>query len=101
MDALAFLPAPEVAARVRDGSVSAREVVEASIRRIEALDPQLGAFIELDAERALAEADAIGAGDPRAFAGVPIAVKANTPVAGLCMNLGSRFLSQHRPTHSA
>ena len=101
MDALAFLPAPEVAARVRDGSVSAREVVEASIRRIEALDPQLGAFIELDAERALAEADTIGAGDPRAFAGVPIAVKANTPVAGLCMNLGSRFLSQHRPTHSA
>ena len=49
-----ILPAPEVAARVRDGSVSAREVVEASIRRIEALDPQLGAFIELDAERALA-----------------------------------------------
>ena len=80
MDALAFLPAPEVAARVRDGSVSAREVVEASIRRIEALDPQLGAFIELDAERALAEADTIGAGDPRAFAGVPIAVKANTPI---------------------
>ena len=33
------------------------------------------------------------AGDPRAFAGVPIAVKANTPVAGLCMNLGSRFLA--------
>ena len=72
-----------------------------AIRRIEALDPQLGAFIELDAERALAEADTIGAGDPRAFAGVPIAIKANTPVAGLCMNLGSRFLSQHRPTHSA
>ena len=57
MDALAFLPATELAARVRDGAVSAREVVEASVRRIEALDPQLGAFVELDAERALAEAD--------------------------------------------
>ncbi len=94
-------PRLEVAARVRDGSVSAREVVEASIRRIEALDPQLGAFIELDAERALAEADAIPRGDERAFAGVQVAVKANTPVAGLCMNFASRFLAGHRPTHSA
>ena len=101
MDALAFLPAPEVAARIRDGAVSAREVVEASVRRIEALDPQLGAFVELDPEGALAEADAIGRDDPRAFAGVPVAVKANTAVAGLCMNFASRFLAGHRPTHSA
>ena len=101
MDALAFLPAPEVAARIRDGAVSAREVVEASIRRIEALDPQLGAFVELDPDGALAEADAIGRDDQRAFAGVPVAVKANTAVAGMCMNFASRFLSGHRPTHSA
>ncbi len=101
MDALAFLPAPEVAARIRDGAVSAREVVEAAVRRIEALDPQLGAFVELDPERALAEADGIGREDPRAFAGVPIAVKANTAVAGLCMNFASRFMAGHRPTHSA
>ena len=64
MDALAFLPATEVAARVRDGSVSAREVVEAAVRRIEALDPQLNAFVELDAKRALAEADTIARGRP-------------------------------------
>jgi amidase len=101
MDALAFLPSTEVAARIRDGAVSAREAVEASVRRIEALNPELNAFIELDAERALAEADEIRPGDERAFAGVPIAVKANTPVAGLCMNFGSRFLAGHRPTHSA
>ena len=101
MDALAFLPSTEVAARIRDGAVSAREAVEASVRRIEALNPELNAFIELDAERALAEADEIRPGDERAFAGVPIAIKANTPVAGLCMNFGSRFLAGHRPTHSA
>src|SRR5688572_25421438 len=101
MDALAFLPATELAACIRDRAVTPREVVDACVRRIEALDPQLGAFVELDAERALAEADAIPAGDERAFAGVPVAVKANTPVAGLCMNFASRFLSGHRPTHSA
>ncbi len=101
MDALAFLPSTEVAARIRDGAISAREAVEASVRRIEALNPELNAFVEVDAERALAEADEIRPGDERAFAGVPIAVKANTPVAGLCMNFGSRFLAGHRPTHSA
>ena len=49
MDALAFLPAPEVAARVRDGSSRPVRSSRPCIRRIEALDPQLGAFVELDA----------------------------------------------------
>jgi len=101
MDALAYMSAVELAARVRDRSVSPHEVVEASVRRIEAIDPHLGAFVELDAERALAEADAMEPDDQRPFAGVPIAVKANTPVAGLCMNFASSFLAGHRPTHSA
>ena len=101
MDALAFLSAAELAARIRDRSVSPREAVEACVRRIEAIDPQLGAFVELDAERALEEADAVEQRDERPFAGVPIAIKANTPVAGMCMNFASAFLAGHRPTHSA
>ena len=101
MDALAFLPATELAARIHDGTLSAREAVEAAVRRIEALDAHLGAFVELDGDRAVAEAEAIAPGDQRPFAGVPIAIKANTAVAGLGMSFGSRFLSEHRPTHSA
>ena len=57
--------------------------------------------MEVDAERALAAADEIEPGDERPFAGVPIAIKSNVPVAGLCMNFGSKFLSGHRPGHSA
>ena len=45
MDALAFLPATEMAARIHDGALSAREAVEASVRRIEALDGFLGAIL--------------------------------------------------------
>src|SRR5918999_1284785 len=101
MDALAFMPATELAARIRDGSFTAREVTEATIRRIEAVDPQIGAFVELDAEAALEQAAQVSPGDRRPFAGVPIAVKANTAVAGMCMNFASRFLAGHRPTHSA
>jgi amidase len=101
MDDIAFLPAVDLAALVRAGTASARELVEATLRRIEALDPALNAFVELDAERALAAADAVAPRDERPFAGVPVAVKANTPVEGLCMNMGSRFLAGHRPDHSA
>jgi len=101
MDALAFMPAPELAARIRDGSFTAREVTDATIRRIEGIEPQLGAFVELDAEAALEQAATVATGDRRPFAGVPIAVKANTAVAGMCMNYASRFLAGHRPTHSA
>jgi amidase len=55
----------------------------------------------VDAERALEAADAIEPGDERPFAGVPIAIKSNVPVAGLCMNFASKFLSGHRPSHNA
>src|SRR5690348_11369070 len=98
---LMFTPAGELAARVRGGELSARELVQASLDRIEALDGALNAFVEVDGERALAAADEVQPGDTRPFAGVPIAVKANVPVEGLCMNFGSKFLSGHRPGHSA
>jgi amidase len=97
----AFTSAAELAALVRTGEVSPRELVEAALRRIEALEPKLNAFIELDAERALAAADALQPGDAHPFAGVPVAIKGNTPVAGLCLNFGSKFLAGHRAGHSA
>jgi amidase len=98
---LMLKPVPELAALVRGGEISAREVVGAALRRIEDLDDRINAFIEVDGERALAAADEIQPGDERPFAGVPIAIKANVPVAGLCMNFGSKFLAGHRPGHSA
>ena len=101
LDALAFKTAPEVAALIRGGGVSAAEAVELTLRRIEAADAHIGAFIEVDGDRALAEAAAIRARDPRPFAGVPIAVKGNVPVAGLCMSYASRLLAGYRPNHNA
>jgi len=74
---LLFRPVTELAAAVRSGELSARELVQASLDRIEDLNPQLNAFVDVFAEEALAEAASIGAGDPRPFAGVPIAIKNN------------------------
>ncbi len=98
---LMLKPVSELAALVRGGEIRAREMVSAALERIGDLDDRVNAFVEVDAERALAAADAIEPGDERPFAGVPIAIKANTPVAGLCMNFGSKFLAGHRPGHSA
>src|SRR5437763_3072967 len=67
--------ATEQAAAIRSGEVSSRELVEESLRAIEALNGELNAFVILAAERALAEADAIEQGDDRPLAGVPIAIK--------------------------
>jgi amidase len=98
---LMLKPVTELASLVRGGEILAREVVSAALRRIDDLDGPLNAFVEVDAERALAAADAIEPGDERPFAGVPIAIKANVPVEGLCMNFGSRFLAGHKPDHNA
>ncbi|MBS1868653.1 MAG: amidase [Actinobacteria bacterium] len=96
MHDLLFRPASELAALVRAGEVTARELVSASLERIEALDGQLNAFTHVDADGALAAADAIGAGDARPFAGVPIAIKDNQPVAGMpltfCADLFGDFV---------
>ena len=74
-DELMFLSALEQARLVREGEVTARELVEASLAAIEARDGELNAFVHLTAEQALAAADEVEAGDPRPFAGVPIAIK--------------------------
>jgi len=98
---LLFKPVGELARLVRDGELSARELCEISLERIEALDPLLNAFVDVDAEGALASADQIAPGDPRPFAGVPMAIKTNTPVRGLTMNMGSALLAGHRADHDA
>jgi len=92
---LMFRPAIELAAMVRSGEVSARELTEVSLARIEELNPECNAFVQVDSERALATAAKIGPGDARPFAGVPIAIKNNRPVQGLRFTYGCPLMSEH------
>ena len=85
---LLFKPAGELAALIRDGELTSRELVETSLERIEALEPELNAFVHLDPDGALAAADAVGPGDDRPFAGVPIAIKDTAAVAGMALHAG-------------
>jgi amidase len=92
MSDLLFRPASELAGLVRDGELSARELVQASLDRIDAVNPELNAFVDVFDEEALAAADAIAPGDERPFAGVPIAIKNNRPVAGHRMTYCAEFM---------
>ncbi|HWH95478.1 MAG TPA: amidase [Baekduia sp.] len=88
MDAttLAFAGAAEQARLIRAGEVSSREVVEATLTRIEWINPQINAYRVVLAERALLEADQADGrrkgGDARPLLGVPVAIKDDVDVAG-------------------
>ena len=90
-------PADELAALVRSGKLSAGELVDASLARIDALQPQVNAFVDVDHDGARAAAAAVGAGDDRPFAGVPIAIKNNRAVTGLRLTTGAALSGDHRP----
>jgi len=92
---LMFRSASELASMVREGEVSARELVAESLQRIDELNPRLNAFVQVDADGALAAAEAISRGDERPFAGVPTAIKNNRPVEGLRLTYGCSLMAKH------
>jgi amidase len=93
--------AVSLAELVRAGELSARELVDASLRRIDELEPTINAFTYVAHESALGAAEAIDRGDPRPFAGVPIAIKDNRPVAGMPLTNGSDLFGDFVPDHDA
>ena len=96
----------ETARAIRDGTLSASELVEACLIRIDALEPALQAWVHVDREGALAaarERDA-EARDGRwrgTLHGVPVGVKDIFHVAGLPTRAGSRPFAHSIPSADA
>jgi amidase len=99
VDDLLRRSALDLAELVRTGQVSGRELVAASLRRIETLQPQVNAFTYVARDEALAAADAIEPGDGRPFAGVPIAIKDNRAVQGMPLTMCSNLFGDLRVRH--
>src|SRR4051812_34750102 len=97
---LLFRPVHELAGLVKSGELPARELVEASLQRIDELNPSLNAFVDVFAEDALAEADRIEPDDPRPFAGVPIAIKNNRAIAGKRLTMAANLMGDWAPPYS-
>lgn len=97
---LATTTAAELAAALRSRQVSAAETIEASIARIEALDPSINAVIVRDFERARAEAKAadlaLAAGTVLPLLGVPMTVKESYDIKGHPTTWGLNAHRDHR-----
>ncbi len=81
----------ELAGLIRAGEISAPELVDASLAAIAVRDRAINAFTHVAEAEARAVAERIRPGDPRPFAGVPIAIKDNRAVAGMPLTAGSRL----------
>src|ERR687897_2429925 len=95
---LAFLPATEQARLVRERQGSPREVVELYLERIGRLDPELGAYVTVCADQALADARAKADAPAEApFHGVPISLKDLDTTSGIRTTFSCRAFAEHVP----
>jgi Asp-tRNA(Asn)/Glu-tRNA(Gln) amidotransferase A subunit family amidase len=97
-DDLCFLPAIDLAARIRARKVSPVEVVDALGDHIKRLNPKLNAYVTLDLENARKDAEMKHKmreqhpdGDLGLLHGVPVAIKDDLEVAGMRYTCGSRL----------
>lgn len=90
---------PSTAAALRAGQTRARDLVEACLARIDALQPATNAFIHVDADQARRDADAadadLRAGHDRGLLhGIPVSLKDLIDQAGEVTTAGSRSMTQ-------
>ncbi|HPC62923.1 MAG TPA: Asp-tRNA(Asn)/Glu-tRNA(Gln) amidotransferase subunit GatA [Verrucomicrobiota bacterium] len=98
----------ELVTRLASREVSSRAATQACLDQIERLDGRLHAFISLDADHALAQADAadraLAAGTTHAqqpLLGVPIGIKDVIAVKGQPLNCASKILGRYVSPYNA
>jgi aspartyl-tRNA(Asn)/glutamyl-tRNA(Gln) amidotransferase subunit A len=84
---------------LRKREVSPREVIESLRTRIEDVDPTIGAYLSIDFEAALKEAEKVDV--DLALGGVPIAIKDLINVRGQPCTCGSKILANYRAQYDA
>ncbi|MDR3483630.1 MAG: amidase [Bradyrhizobium sp.] len=106
IDDLHYLELTELAACIKTGEISPPEVTRAQLARIAALDGELGSYVHVMAESAMAQAEAaqaeIAAGRYRGpLHGVPIALKDLFWTKGYPTAAGTVVHRNYRPDHDA
>lgn len=106
--ALVTLTAAQMAAKIKSGEVSSRELVEAHLSVIDSAEPSINAFLKLAGDSALEQADAFdkkrAAGDTEdmsELAGVPIAIKDMIVTKGIETTAASKILQGWVPPYDA
>ena len=103
---LPFLPLTDSAALVASRTISSVELTTLMLKRIEALDPELNAFITVTRDAALAQARAMDDLTAAGIAlgplhGVPLAIKDNIATAGIRTTAASRVYADWVPDRDA
>src|SRR2546426_10410002 len=106
MDELIYASATTLAQAIRDKKVSSQEVVEAYVQRIEAVNPQLNAVVQLTAEPAFVharEADAaLARGEIKGpLHGVPMTIKDSFDTKGVISTGGPKGRASYIPQQDA
>ncbi|HEY3973450.1 MAG TPA: amidase [Candidatus Sulfotelmatobacter sp.] len=106
MSDLTFLPAVTLAQQICQKMISAVEVCDAHLAKIERLNPKLNAFVQVDAEQVRREARdadaAVRAGKPLGpLHGVPISIKSSIDVTGMRCEAGTRLRAGNIATKDA
>lgn len=96
---LTMKSACEVVALLKAGEITPLDCLDALEPRIEAVDGQVNALPTLCFDRARTEAATVGKDTP--LAGLPVAIKDLTNVAGVRTTQGSPIYADHVPDHSA
>ena len=97
---LCYETAQSLARRIKAGELSARQVMENTLARIDTVNPQLNCFCFVFAERAMAKAAAADEAQARGetlgpLHGVPVAFKDLTPTKGDRTTLGSKIFEHN------
>jgi len=106
MSGITFLPAVRMVEQIRKKKISPVELVEAHLKQIEKLNPQLNAFVQVDREQARQAAKAAETGVMRknelgSLHGVPISIKSSLAVAGMRCESGTRLRAGFIPAQDA
>src|SRR5450432_617827 len=84
---------------LRSRAISSRELIQSLHDRIEAIDPGIGAYLSVDLETALDQADAANVTLP--LGGIPIAIKDAISVRGQPCTCASKILRNYRAMFDA